>query len=240
MQENSGGWVSDSSILCYTSAGRQVTLMQILTVGKRSGSLSQSISYSVGQTSGRISVNRAGTGSASVTIVGGGLELATYTASLYVSATRCEASGWESETSVRCLIAHGVRGTRRVVISSGNRGASATQGWSIDLAGMSMVRQINCAGTGSASVTVHGASMGLVTYTGNVRGGHTGCEATEWESETSVRCLAGHGVRGTRRVVMTAGEIEGSASQGLSVDASSERCGDRAGVGDVARGGDGA
>ena len=34
-------------------------------------------------------------------------------------------------------------------------------------------------------MTVHGASMGLVTYTGRAREGQTGCESTEWESETS-------------------------------------------------------
>ena len=38
---------------------------------------------------------------------------------------------------------------------------------------MSLQRRQNRAGTGSASVTVHGASMGLVTYTGE-RGGADG------------------------------------------------------------------
>eukprot|EP00001_Collodictyon_triciliatum_P158170 27748_6 len=74
---------------------------------------------------------------------------------------------------------------------------------------VSMVRRQNRAGTGSASVTVHGASMGLVALTAMVRSGQTGCEGTEWESETSVRCLVGHGARGTRRVVMTTGERGG-------------------------------
>ena len=86
-----------------------------------------------------------------------------------------------------------------------------TEGWSADVAGLSMVRRSNRAGTGSASVTVHGASMGLVTYTGRAREGQTGCEATEWESETSVRCMVAHGARGTRRVVMTVGEREEGA-----------------------------
>jgi hypothetical protein len=84
--------------------------------------------------------------------------------------------------------------------------------------GLSVMRRQNRAGTGSASVTVHGASMGLVTHTGRAREGHTGCEATEWESETSVRCLVTHGARGTRRVTMTVGERGGSVTQGWSVD----------------------
>ena len=61
--------------------------------------------------------------------------------------------------------------------------------------------------------------MGLVTYTGRAREGHTGCEATEWESETSVRCMVTHGARGTRRLVMTVGEQGGgSVTQGWSAD----------------------
>ena len=43
----------------------------------------------------------------------------------------------------------------------------------------------NRGGTGSASVTVRGAGLGLVAYTSMVRSGATGCEGTEWESETS-------------------------------------------------------
>ena len=50
-------------------------------------------------------------------------------------------------------------------------------------------------------MTVQGAGMGLVRYTGRAREGQTGCEATEWESETSVRCQVSEGGRGTRRAV---------------------------------------
>ena len=40
--------------------------------------------------------------------------------------------------------------------------------------------------------------LGLVAYTAMGREGQTGCEGTEWESETSVRCLVGQelGARG--------------------------------------------
>ena len=83
-----------------------------------------------------------------------------------------------------------------------------------------MVRGWNRGGTGSGSVTVHGGSLGLVAYTSMVRSGATGCEGTEWESETSVRCLTGRGTRGTRRVVMTAGSRLGSLSSTISFDGS--------------------
>jgi hypothetical protein len=78
---------------------------------------------------------------------------------------------------------------------------------------------LNRAGKGSVSVTVHGAGLGLVAFTALGRTGQTECEGTEWESETSVRCLVGHGARGTRRVAVTAGERVGSLSQATSLHA---------------------
>merc|ERR1719199_2412477 len=116
------------------------------------------------------------------------------------------------------MAGHGGRGTRRVVMTAGERAGSGSAAYSIDVGSVSMSRGYNRAGTGSASVTVHGASLGLVTYTGIGRTGETGCEGTEWESETSVRCMVGHGGRGTRRVVMTAGERGGSGTAAYSVD----------------------
>eukprot|EP00961_Rhodomonas_salina_P209076 2821929-Rhodomonas_salina.1 len=70
----------------------------------------------------------------------------------------------------------------------------------------------NVGGTGSTSVTVQGSGLGVHGYTGAVRVGVTGCESTEWESETSVRCQAGEGGWGTRRVTVTAGERVGSVT----------------------------
>ena len=58
---------------------------------------------------------------------------------------------------------------------------------------MSVVRGQNCGGSGSGSVPVEEAEMGVVTYTGKGREEETGCEATEWESETSVRCMVSGG-----------------------------------------------
>ena len=88
----------------------------------------------------------------------------------------------------------------------------------MDASSVSLARRLNHAGTGSASVprTVHGSSLGLVAFTALGRVGQTGCEGTEWESETSVRCLVGHGVRGTLRVTVAAGERGGSMLEGPS------------------------
>ena len=53
---------------------------------------------------------------------------------------------------------------------------------------------------------VHGHGRGRV---------RSGCESTEWESETSMRCMVGHGAGGTRRGVMTVGERGGQRESGM-------------------------
>ena len=144
--------------------------------------------------------NRAGTGSASVTVHGASMGLVTYTGRAREGHTGCEATEWESETSVRCMVTHGARGTRRLVMTVGEQGGgSVTQGWSVDVGALSVMRGQNRAGTGSASVTVHGASIGLVTYTGRARGGNTRGKTTEWEAETPGWCTTPAGARGIRR-----------------------------------------
>jgi hypothetical protein len=144
--------------------------------------------------------------------------LETYTGRGLNGKTGCEATEWESETSVRCLMTHEDRGTRRVVMTAGERGGSVTQTYSSDCSCLSYIRPSNRAGTGSVSVTVHGSNFGLIVDTFKVRLGQSSCEATEWESEASVMRLFGQGASGTHRSVMTVGQRIGSVTQAWSVD----------------------
>ena len=49
-----------------------------------------------------------------------------------------------------------------------------------------------------------------------VLGGQSGCEASEWVSDTSIRVRGGHGVGGSSRAQVTAGQRVGSSSAALS------------------------
>jgi hypothetical protein len=150
--------------------------------------------------------NRAGTGSASVTVHGAGLGLVRTPVRGRAGHTGCEGTEWESETSVRCLASlwgvwHPSSGD-----DAGITGGSRSQAWSVDRDAISLTSSSNRAGTGAASVTVHGTGLSLTGLTSRVRLSWTGCEATDWGSETSVRCRVGHGAQGTRRLVMTVGQ----------------------------------
>jgi len=196
-------WESETSVRCLVGHGSRGTRRVTVTAGELSGSMTEALSVDVTGMSVMGRGNAGGTGSASVTVHGGGLGLLAYTALLRIGETGCEGTEWESETSVRCLTSSLVRGTRRVVMTAGERTGSGSGMYSVDVGGMSVTGRSNGAGTGSASVTVHGSGLGLVWYTALGRMGDTGGEGTEWESETSVRCLTSSGGRGTRRVAMT-------------------------------------
>lgn len=211
-------WISDTEVFCMISYGTRGTRRIIMTVGELAGSISQVWSFDRSSVSFVRRANRAGTGSASVTVHGSMLGHATLTYRGRIEHTANEVTDWESETSIRCLTGQGRRGSRRILITAGERSGSVTQSWSLDLVIMSVLCRGNAAVTGSASVTVHGSAIGLKSYTGSLRTGHTGSESTQWESDTAIRCMLQFGVRGTRRVVLTTGRHAGTATQILSYD----------------------
>ena len=102
----------------------------------------------------------------------------------------------------------------------GENPASITHGWSLDTGTASGLLgcRSNSAASGSASVTVHGAGLGLAAFTATGRGGQTGCEGTEWESESPIRCHAARIHLGSRRVSLTIGDQSGTASMVMSMD----------------------
>jgi len=193
----------------------------VMTVGERQGSMTQAWSVDESSVSTMQRANTSGTGSASVTVHGTGLGLVVFTAMGQIGKTGCEGTEWELETSVQCMTGNGSRGTRRALVTVGERSGSMSQAFSFDMGIVSAVSHSNVAGTGSASVTVHGAGLGVATFTAMGRGGQTGCEGTEWESETSIRCMMGHGAHASRRLLITVGERSGSMSQAFSADVGS-------------------
>jgi hypothetical protein len=213
-------WGSETSVRCRVGHGAQGTRRLVMTVGQGSGSVSQAWSVDVDVISLAGQSNRAGTGSASVTVHGAGMGIVRHTAKGRAGHTGCEGTDWQSETSVRCRVGHGSRLSRRVVMTVGSQGGSVTEAWSADLSRLSRLHRSNVAGAGTASMTVHGSSMGIVRHTAKGRAGHTGCEGTDWQSETSVRCRVGHGSGLSRRVVMTVGSQGGSVTEAWSADGS--------------------
>jgi hypothetical protein len=175
-------WEADTSVRCQIGYGAAGSRRLISTVGIRQGTVTRSLSFDIIMVSLAGMANRAATGSASMTLHGGGLGLVSFTVSWKVGQSVCERSTWSSDTSVRCQVAHGVAGSRTVSMSVGHRAGSFSQGYSTETGGLSVARRANRGATGSTSITLHGSSVGLASYTVSLRVGRTMCERSSWEN----------------------------------------------------------
>eukprot|EP00961_Rhodomonas_salina_P210553 2843097-Rhodomonas_salina.1 len=211
-------WESETTMVCLNGAGVGGTKRLALTVGELVGSGTISFSFDSPSLSNLRRANKPVTGSVSITVQGQNFATAGYTGRITSGHTSQETTNWESDTSLRCQAAHGTKATRRISVTVGVQIGTVTQAMSNDLPGLSTKRRTNRPGTGSTSVTVHASSFGHLQYTQQGIQGHTQCEATDWESETSMRCLIGQGIQGTRRVSVTVGERVGSVTAAYSTD----------------------
>jgi hypothetical protein len=69
--------------------------------------------------------------------------------------------------AVSCLDS-GIRASEEFVVTAGSRAGSMSQAWSVDRDAISSAAHLQSSRDGSASVTVHGAGLGLVRH--SVRG----------------------------------------------------------------------
>ena len=99
------------------------------------------------------------------------------------------------------------------MVTTGEVPGSLTKAFSVDVGYIKSVVIVNIPKTGIANMIIIGAGLGQFSLTQTTRKGNTKCEGTEWESETSVRCMVGQGARTTRRAVITAGKGLGTMSQ---------------------------
>jgi hypothetical protein len=211
-------WVSETSVRCRVGQAVAGSRQSVMTVGDRAGSLTEAWSVDVAGLSAVGGINQQSVGAKSMTVHGARMGTVGYTGRSRAGRSGCESTEWVSETSVRCRVGQAVAGSRQSVMTVGDRAGSLTEAWSVDVAGLSAVGGINQQSVGAKSMTVHGARMGTVGYTGRSRAGRSGCESTEWVSETSVRCRVGQAVAGSRQSVMTVGDRAGSLTEAWSVD----------------------
>ena len=219
-------WLSDTSIAVRPASGLRatrsvmITLVYLHDTEGRIGSATETFSYDAPSLSVVKQVNLPATGS-SVTVFGTSFAQHGYTQAGRVGDTACEATDWVADTSVMCKVSAGVRGTRRVLMTVGERVGTVTEAFSFDVSSISSVAFINMAATGQSTTTLSGANFGTQQYTQAARAGDTACEATDWVADTSVKCKVSAGVRGTRRVLMTVGERVGTVTDAFSFDISS-------------------
>ena len=72
--------------------------------------------------------------------------------------------------------------------------------------------------TGKILCTLLGSALGSRDDTQKGRIGGSACEQTIWDAQTALRCKVPAGIRGTRKIVATAGRRAGSRTEIFSYD----------------------
>ena len=189
-----------------------------MSVGVRMGSMTRGVSAEVGTVSRAGSSNQASTGSVSVTLLGQGFGVESWSRAAGLGATVCEMSRWTSGTAIVCRAAQEVRGSRASQVTVGMVAGSCTAGYSVGGGRVSVPVQGNAGTTGAASVTIRGGGFGLSFFSGSVWTGQTSCESTWWLGDTFVLCHGANGVGQSRRVWTTVGMRVGSLTRAMSWD----------------------
>jgi len=118
-----------------------------------------------------------------------------------------------------CRVSRGLSGTKRIVISAGQRLGSATESLSYDEPRISAIALSNCPAQASCELFIYGSGFGFDDYTPQARVGRTACMATPWTSESSMICKVPRGTGQFTSVMITAAISAGSMSWVFSYDA---------------------
>jgi hypothetical protein len=212
-------WVSETSLACKGAVGTGGSVRVTLTLGRTTGSCSDTVSYDGVVVSAASVRNLMSTKHRSVTVDGAGLGLWSVSRGVRLGSTGCESSVWYSDTSLVSLtVAHQGGGTRRVSVTAGHRVGSQSEVFTVDGVGVSAGGRANIGGSGGVRVTVAGGGWRRYSMSEVARVGRTGCEGSRWISQTAVMCLASHSISGTRRVSVTSVIFVGSVTGMVSAD----------------------
>ena len=183
-------WQSSSSISCKLSVtGLGFSQAMVLT-GYASAVSSQTVVFSffLPTVSSEVTANFPTRGSVAVIYLqNAGVTLNT----LHVMSamTSAESTLWISASSVRSKSSSGISPTRPILITVSSEVGSVTNAHSFSAASISSSKNSNGITTGSVSITVTGASIGMVSYSSGARSGRSAAEASMWMSDSSLESL---------------------------------------------------
>ena len=220
-------WVSDSAVRCGGASGAGRSLGVAATAGAEVGlSVTEAMSYDSGEArAGGAVANWGVAGGRVVGMVAGGRDVGSGSGSSVAArsgGTGCESTVWAGDGGVVCYASQGGGWSGVLAATIGAVVGSTTEAWSRDGVAVSAASGTNggCGGVGGTPTTAV-AGQGLGGRDGTVRGrvGASGCESSVWTSDTSARCLEGHGGGGSRGASVTASGAQGSVSGAVSMDA---------------------
>jgi hypothetical protein len=158
-------WTADTTVLGQAGPGIGRSRVLSVSFGLHIGTVTSLYSSQSGFASSGSRANGAATGSTCMTMSSVGLGLFGFSGVVgHAGHSPCQRTAWTSDTSVRCSVGNGGVGSRMVSLSIDNLVGSVSRFFSTDMLSASTVMQSNGASSGSISISVFYAQLGLTRY----------------------------------------------------------------------------
>ena len=205
-------WISDTSVFGMTPTGgpeKYGRLFAISSGQMLAGSLTNTFTYNNPILSAPAPSNVPYVGEVSMSIIGLGFSISSFSQSNRLGGTSCEATGWISDSAVLCKSAAGFHTDVGAAVTAGSvvRLQSMTNSYTYDGPALSYVNPANSAASGRGVITLHGSEgFAESDLSVSARIGGSSCEATAWSGEgnySTITCRTPQGVGPFQQVVVT-------------------------------------
>eukprot|EP00961_Rhodomonas_salina_P289753 3914979-Rhodomonas_salina.1 len=198
-------WLSDSSVFALVANGVGQTLRLAVTVGARTASISDAVSFDAGVASSLLTSNTIAAGARRVWYYGGMFGNVDASHRTILGFSACEATVWSSTSSVLAINPAGIAFLRQIGVTAGTKAGSLTQVFTYNNPVVSRLETSNgddtqwptttlpdrWAGTrtGGNVLTLTGENFGTRDYSMVVSIGNKTCAQTNWTSDYTTSCL---------------------------------------------------
>lgn len=192
---DASSWHSDTSVQCLHSYGSSVLRAVVMTSEFIVSSMSEAFTFDAGTvapyggcanvpTHGTLVSNSAGC----VLMAGVGLS-ASYSGTARFGQTTCTSTSWMSETAVHCIPGKGELSGLAGTVTVERQISCFTRLFTYDAANLNSLMHPNAPSAVATEVSMSGLNFATVSTSGSARLGGSACVATEWESDTVIKCL---------------------------------------------------
>ena len=208
-------WLSSTTITCMPVMQRGVSLSSVITAGHAAGTMSHAVSFDAPV--GILLLNNAASKHDPWMVIHGvGFGRTGTSLGLRLGISAAAASSWGSDTALRTKSVLSLASSTSICVTSGKSAATRSGGFSFDLAHPALVSLTNVAVP--HTVSTYMTAMHSTSFSSACKIGRSTCEASKWVSDTVLNCKTGRHIQSSLALIVTAGGLTGTFTQGLSHD----------------------
>ena len=208
-------WRSSTAMTCMSVRQQGVSLSSVITAGHAVGTISHAISLDA--PSGLLLPHNSATKhDQSMIIRGFGFGYASISLSLRLGISGAEATSWTSHTVLWARPASSLAVSTRVCVTSGKNAGTTSEIFSFDIAHPARILFRN--GAVLKTIAMYMTAMHPASFSPAGQIGRSAWESSTWTSDTALNCKTGRHIQKSLALVVTAGSLMRTVTQGLSYD----------------------